>query len=195
MKKIGLLFILVVFCISFDAVTSSLTARREKLIVDGRELRNSEWTYGCDDYCWSKRDCYIGYCYTFHPGVILTLDRTKWKCTKDEDCGAEWECGTKPYFNNICSIFGTEYNKLWFCEKSWVFEIKMVEMKKNLEVFVLIWCNVAKNFWKLYGRNEMIMFFFWKSKESVEKIKKASKIARNTAIVASKTAGKCVVEF
>lgn len=110
MNLIGTLLTLVICCVTFNAVRSTLTASRESIILQGREIRKAEWTYGCDDYCWSKRDCYIGYCYTFHPGVPLSIDKYKWSCKEDSDCGAEWDCGTRPYFNNICSLFGTEYN-------------------------------------------------------------------------------------
>lgn len=108
MNRVGALLTLVICCISIDVVRSTLSASREAIIVDGRELRKAEWTYGCDGHCWSKRDCYIGYCYTFHPGVYLSIDKYKWTCNEDSDCGAEWECGSRPYFANICSLFGTQ---------------------------------------------------------------------------------------
>lgn len=107
MNILGAALLFAICCISLNTVGSTLSASRHTFIVDGRELWKGEWTYGCDDYCWSKKDCYIGYCYTFHPSEILTIDSYRWKCKEDSDCGALWECGSRPYFKHVCSPFGT----------------------------------------------------------------------------------------
>lgn len=102
-KHFGLILVLTICWIAFDEVFAmpELSAERDEVKVGAYYIRKSKWTYGCDDYCWSKRDCTVGYCYTFHPGVYLTVDRYKWKCEKDSDCGADWECGSRQTFCNL----------------------------------------------------------------------------------------------